>query len=240
MEKLSYKLDIFEGPLDLLLHLINKHKLDISDIPIFELVEQYLSYVEKMRKINLEVASDFLEMAARLVYIKTVSLLPVHEEVQQLKRELTAELIGYRDCKLLAAELSVKTDGFGYIERAPEPIQIDLTYTRLHESSQLFQAYSTVAGRKLRRLPPPAESFRSIVSRKIVSVTSKIEYIVKTLKRGKIKHIKSILKTSKSRSDLIAVFLAILELARSKTIYISGSGEEASIMLLENKELEMS
>ncbi|MGI6745332.1 MAG: segregation and condensation protein A [Acutalibacteraceae bacterium] len=240
MEKLSYKLDIFEGPLDLLLHLIIKHKLDISDIPILELVEQYLSYVEKMRKINLEVASEFLEMAARLVYIKTVSLLPVHEEGQELKKELTAELIGYRDCKLLAAELACRTDGFGYIERTPEAIQTDLTYTRLHETSQLLQAYSTVAGRKLRRMPPPLESFRSIVSRKIVSVTSKIEYIVKTLKKGKRKRLISILEDSKSRSDLIATFLAILELAKSKTIYVSGSGEEASILLLENKEMEIS
>lgn len=87
MDKISYKLPIFEGPMDLLLHLINKHKLNIYDIPILELVEQYVVAVCQMQADeNLEVASEFLEMAARLVYLKTVSLLPVHEEADQLKK----------------------------------------------------------------------------------------------------------------------------------------------------------
>ena len=85
MDKISYKLPVFEGPMDLLLHLINKHKLNIYDIPILELVEQYVAAVRQMQEDeNLEVTSEFLEMAARLVYLKTVSLLPVHEEADQL------------------------------------------------------------------------------------------------------------------------------------------------------------
>lgn len=87
MDKISYKLPVFEGPMDLLLHLINKHKLNIYDIPILELVEQYVAAVRQMQEDeNLEVTSEFLEMAARLVYLKTVSLLPVHEEADQLKK----------------------------------------------------------------------------------------------------------------------------------------------------------
>ena len=82
MEPISYKLEVFEGPMDLLLHLITKHKIDIYDIPILELVEQYVSYVREMQEENMDVASEFLEMAARLVYIKTVSLLPVYEEAE--------------------------------------------------------------------------------------------------------------------------------------------------------------
>ena len=88
MEKIQYKLDVFEGPMDLLLHLISKHKLNINDIPIFELVEQYTDYVRQMEEADMEIASDFLEMAARLVYIKSVALLPVHEEAEELKRHL--------------------------------------------------------------------------------------------------------------------------------------------------------
>ena len=80
MEEISYKLEVFEGPMDLLLHLISKHKLNIYDIPIFTLVEQYTDYVKRMQEEDMYVASAFLEMAARLVYIKTVSLLPVYEE----------------------------------------------------------------------------------------------------------------------------------------------------------------
>ena len=72
MGKISYKLEVFEGPMDLLLHLISKHKLNIYDIPIFELVEQYTSYVRQLQECDMDVASEFLEMAARLVYIKTI------------------------------------------------------------------------------------------------------------------------------------------------------------------------
>ena len=102
MEKISYKVEAFEGPLDLLLYLISKHKLDIYDIPIVELVDQYIAYVRSMENDDLYVASEFIEMAARLVYIKSVSLLPVYEEAEELKRELTGELIEYRDCQLMA------------------------------------------------------------------------------------------------------------------------------------------
>ncbi|MGN0636033.1 MAG: segregation and condensation protein A, partial [Acutalibacteraceae bacterium] len=83
MEKISYKIDVFEGPMDLLLHLISKHKVSINDVPILDLVEQYLDYMRQMQEENLDIASEFLEMAARLVYIKTVSLLPVHEEAEE-------------------------------------------------------------------------------------------------------------------------------------------------------------
>ena len=112
MDNLTYKIEVFEGSMDLLLHLISKHKLNINDIPIVELVNQYLDYVRKMEEADFDVAGDFLEMAARLIYIKTVSLLPRHEEAETLKKELTGELIEYRDCKLMAKKLSQHTDGF--------------------------------------------------------------------------------------------------------------------------------
>ena len=86
MDNLTYKIEVFEGPMDLLLHLISKHKLNINDIPIVELVNQYLDYVRKMEEADFDVAGDFLEMAARLIYIKTVSLLPRHEEAETLKK----------------------------------------------------------------------------------------------------------------------------------------------------------
>ena len=106
METPTYKLEVFEGPMDLLLSLISKHKLDIYDIPIVELVEQYTDYVRKMQEADMDVASEFLEMAARLVYIKTVSLLPVHEEADRLRQELTGELLEYRDCQIMAGKLA--------------------------------------------------------------------------------------------------------------------------------------
>ena len=127
MDQISYKLDVFEGPMDLLLSLIAKHKLNIYDIPIVELVDQYLDYVRRMQDEDMYVASEFLEMAARLVYLKTVSLLPVHEEADELKRELTGELIEYRDCKLMAEKLSQRTGGFDHFAREPMKIETDTT-----------------------------------------------------------------------------------------------------------------
>ncbi len=237
MEKLSYKLEVFEGPMDLLLHLITKHKLDIYDIPITELVEQYVSYVREMQEENMDVASEFLEMAARLVYIKTVSLLPVYDEAEELKNELRDELLEYRDCKILAAKLSQMTEGFNYSVRTyPEDISPDNSYKRLHEPTELLNAYSLAAGKKLRRLPPPIETFKAIVTKKIVSVGSKIESIVKSLKSKRKTKLIDLYKQAESRSDLIAAFLAVLELAKNKTIYVSGDGDDIQIELLEGNE----
>ena len=141
MEKISYKLDVFEGPMDLLLHLISKHKLNIYDIPIVTLVEQYIDYVRQMQEEDMYIAAEFLEMAARLVYLKSVSLLPVYTEAEELKQELQGELIEYRDMKLLAGKLSENTEGFGTFIRQPEKIDPDQTYKRLHDLEELFSAY---------------------------------------------------------------------------------------------------
>ncbi len=237
MDKINYKLEVFEGPMDVLLHLITKHKLDIYDIPILELVEQYTAFVREMQEENMEIASEFLEMAARLVYIKTVSLLPVYDEAEDLKNELRDELLEYRDCKILAGKLSQMTDGFNYTVRGfQESVSPDNTYKRLHEPSELLSAYSLAAGKKLRRLPPPIDSFKTIVTKKIVSVGSKIESIVSSLKSRKKRKLFDIYRESKSRSDLVAAFLAILELAKNKTIYITGDGDDAQIEILEGME----
>ena len=93
---LEFHLGEFEGPLDLLLHLIARHKLNINDIEISVLLEQYLEYMAQMREADLEISSEFLEMAARLVYIKTVSLLPRPQEAAQLKQELEGQLLEYQ------------------------------------------------------------------------------------------------------------------------------------------------
>ena len=176
MEKISYKIDVFEGPMDLLLHLISKHKVSINDVPILDLVEQYLDYMRQMQEENLDIASEFLEMAARLVYIKTVSLLPVHEEAEALEKELRGELLAYQDCKYLAGKLEKQANGFGYFERNPQEFPVDMTYTRSHEPYEIFKAYISAVGKGKRRLPPPVEAFSRIVAHRIVSVASRISF----------------------------------------------------------------
>ncbi len=234
MEKISYKLDVFEGPMDLLLHLISKHKLNIYDIQISVLVEQYVEYVRQMQEEDMYVAAEFLEMAARLVYLKSVSLLPVYTEAEQLKQELQGELIEYRDMKLMAEKLSQNTEGFGTFIRKPEKIDPDQTYKRFHDPSELFNAYVMAAGKKLRALPPPIEHFREIVVKKVVSVGSRITKIFKKLtKKGQKAKWNTLFDDAESRSDIVATFLALLELTKSKKVKLLGDGEETQVELLE-------
>lgn len=234
MEEISYKLDVFEGPMDLLLHLISKHKIDINDIPIFLLVEQYIDYVRQMQEENMDVASEFLEMAARLVYIKTVSLLPVHEdEAEALKEELQGELSEYKDCQLMAEKLSQQANGFDHLSREPEKFAPDMTYTRLHEPYELFKAYIAAVGRGKRNLPPPIEAFSGIVAHKIVPIRERVTFIMDKLFRQKRQRFIAFFEKAESRSELVATFLALLSLAKDKKILLNQSDSELEVEMVD-------
>lgn len=236
MDQLSYKLEVFEGPMDLLLHLISKHKLNINDIPIVELVNQYLDYVRQMENADFDVAGDFLEMAARLIYIKTVSLLPRHEEAEKLKTELTGELIEYRDCKLMAEKLSKQTDGFNRYVRSPQPGYINYDYERFHEGEELLNAYISAAGKAQRKLPPPVDTFKEIVAKKFVNVASKISTVMRKLWSGKKVRFLSLFEGAQSKSDIVATFLAVLELTKTKKISIEGSVNNPDVQMINEVE----
>ena len=239
MEQIQYKIEVFEGPMDLLLHLITKHKLNIYDIPIIELVEQYTAYIRSMQEQDLDVAAEFLEMAARLIHIKSLSLLPVHEEGEALRRELTGELIEYAACKKAAEALSHQTEGFNAMARPPEKIEADMTYTRLHDPIELVSAYMRVVGKKLRRMPPRFDVFRPLIQKKIVSVSEKIKAVVSMLGfAGKLRF-RDILIRSESRSDMVAAFLAVLELAKTGHVDVGGDAEDPTLTLPKEPEGEL-
>ena len=131
---LSYKLEGFEGPLDLLLQLIARNKLNIYDIELSVLIDQYLEQIELFKSEEMELESEFLEMASRLLYIKTVSLLPKHDEIVQLKEELTGALLEYMVCQQIAHKLSEMQDGFDRFVRKPEELEFDKTYELTHSA----------------------------------------------------------------------------------------------------------
>lgn len=237
MEKIQYKIDVFEGPMDLLLHLINKHKLNINDIPIFELVEQYTDYVRQMKEADMEIASDFLEMAARLVYIKSVSLLPVYEEAEELKRELSGELIEYRDCKIMAGKIAETADGFDYFYRDTMKIEASTKYERLHESDELFMSYLSAVGKGKRKLPPPVEAFTAIVSKKIVSVASRVSGIYHKFRNRTKRRFSDFFSDASSRSEMVATFLAMLELVKANKIKIDSENGEMKVSVSEDTDL---
>lgn len=230
---LSYKLEDFEGPLDLLLQLIARNKLNIYDIKLSVLIEQYLEQIEAFKSQELEIKSEFLEMASRLIYMKTVSLLPHHEEIEKLTRELTGELIEYSILKEMADKLSHMTDGFDKFVRKPGEYDFPKSYELTHPSDILFTAYMEAVGRGKRRLPPSDAPFTKIVAKKIVSVSTKIVFVMRNLvKKGNHK-LMGLYKSSKSRSELVATFLAILELCKANRVEITGeTAEDAEIKLV--------
>ena len=122
---LCYKLEGFEGPLDLLLQLIARNKFNIYDIPLTELIDQYLEQIKLFQQEEMELSSEFLEMASRLLYIKTVSLLPKHDEIVKLKEELTGELLEYMVCQQVARQLGSMQGGLDRYIKAPS--DYDLT-----------------------------------------------------------------------------------------------------------------
>lgn len=231
---LQYKLPEFEGPLDLLLTLISKNKINICDIQISQLLEQYMEQISRMQEQNMDVASEFLEMASRLVYIKSVFLLPKHEEeAKELKKELEGQLIEYQLCRKTAAMLGTMAN-FDTFCRGASPVEYDLTYKRKHPPEDIARGYESACGRGKRRLPPPAEAFSGIVAKRIVSVGSRIVHVLRRLKNEKDLTYGKLFETSTERGELVATFLAVLELVKGKRIRIEGDGEDAQVKVTDN------
>lgn len=228
---LTYHLESFDGPLDLLLQLITRNKMNIYDIQLAVLIDQYLEQINTMRTQDMEIASEFLEMAARLIYMKTASLLPKHEELEQLKQELTGELLEYRVCREMAQKLSLMTDGFESFVRKPEVLKFDQAYELIHKPDTIYLAYLAAVGRGQRKLPPSTAPFTKIVARKIFAVSTKIMYVLRSLWHGGTEKISVLYSSAHSRSELIATFLAILELCKTNRVEVSGEGENSEVTL---------
>lgn len=231
--EISYKLADFEGPLDLLLHLVQKNKLNIYDIPIHELLEQYMEAIREMQEMDMELATEFLDMAARLVQIKSAMLLPRHEEGNEMRQQLSGELIEYQLCREAAARMQKQCIGGDLFVRLPMEIEPDHTYRRLHRAEELLDAYLAAAGRGRRKMPPPPQAFHSIVAKKIVSVSSKIIFVLRRLRVGKKVSYHSLYDGAHTKSELVATFLAVLELIKGKRIRVDGEGKRQQVTLLD-------
>lgn len=230
-ETLSYKLDVFEGPLDLLLNLIAKNKLNIYDIPIAELLEQYMAQIHEMQAADMDVASEFLEMAARLVHIKSVSLLPKKEEEAALKQELTGQLLEYQQCKEAAMRLRERFT-LDSIVRAQADIPADLTYKRHHKPQELLSAYLSMLGKKKPPEPQkPEDTISKLITRRVVSVASQIVFVLRSLWKKRHVSLKELFRGKNDPSERVAAFLAVLELVKDKRLRVDGDGEDCEIKL---------
>lgn len=229
MSSITFRLEKFEGPLDLLLHLISKHKLNIYDIEISSLLEQYLAFIDGLHEQDFELAGEFLEMAARLIYIKTVSLLPKPNEAEELKKELEGILIEYSLCKQAAERLKTNYVGGDIFVRKPVKIEIDKTYNRTHEAEILLDAYLGIAVKERKYTPLKADIFKPLVSKRIVSVTSRVFYILRKLYNEGTYKMNELYKGITDRSERVATFLAVLELTKNGRIIISDDNSEITL-----------
>lgn len=233
MEKLYvYKLNNFEGPLDLLLQLIARNKLDIYDIKLSVLIDQYLEQVKLMQSENPDIESEFLEMASRLIYIKTAKLLPKHEEYEQLKEELSGQLIEYSACRATAAMLGKMSDGFDKFVKTQSEMHFPKTYALKHDKQILLDYYLSAVGRGQRKLPPSTSPFVKIVAKKIFSVSAKIVFVMRNLLKKGPQKLTNLYCSAKSRSELVATFLAVLELCKANRVSLNGEGDSTEIVLM--------
>lgn len=235
MEQLSFHTAQVEGPLDLILQLIRQHKLNIYDIEIGQLLEQYLLYLQQRKELDLEVSSEFLEMASRLVYMKSVSLLPRHEEEeQQLKSQLSGQLIEYSLCKQVAALLRAAWQGnevFGRraLELPPRPYDVP------HRKQDLLRAYLAALGKQ----SPPKGSqqvFEPLVARRLVSISSRVPMILRRLYEGGRCSFLSLFEEQKDRAEIVATFLAVLELVKRRRLQLSDDGRQVELLSLPSEE----
>ena len=221
MESLTFKLEEFEGPLDLLLYLVGKNKMDLHEIAILDLIDQYTAVINTLTEHRLDVASEFIEMAARLVQMKSYLLLPRSEEAERLKQELTGQLIEYSACKEIARRMGAMADATFAAVRQPMEVEQDNTYALRHDASLLQQAWFGLMGRSRRRAAPSAERFEPLVAAPFVSVASRVVHVLRGLVTGKVSRLRSLFSPGGSRSETVATFLAVLELVRAGRITIA-------------------
>lgn len=227
MTELNFKLEVFEGPLDVLLMLIQKHKLNIYDIEISVLLDQFLGYLERMTDEDIEVTSDFLEMAARLILIKSAALLP-KDEAEKLKRELEGQLIELALAKAMADKLKNRWQGGEVFVREPVELDIDSAYRQTHEPEEILLAYGVLAERSRRRESYNRAPAAPVVEKSYVTIFTGIVIILKSLRKCKSVRL-SELYGECGRSLKVALFLAVLELSKDGRITISDDGESISL-----------
>lgn len=230
--ELQLKIEQYEGPLDLLLALITKHKLDIFDIPIAQIAEQYTAYLDAMQKLDMEVAGEFLVMAAELMLIKSRMLLPQKEGEEDPRKPLVDALLEHQRARQLAAFLQVRSEQF--YDRFPKPADelTDPTYHRAHAVSLLTEAFGRIAER-MRAEPLRQEDvrlFRELREERYYTVEEKLDWLRDTLARFPRVSFDSLFSDVHSRGEIVAIFLSVLEAVRFGQVDVT-HGEDGVLWL---------
>ena len=243
IEQLTYRLDRFEGPLDLLLTLISKNKVTITDIPIAMICDQYMEYIENAQKMDPDIASEFIVMASELMLIKSRMILP-HEEGTENdpRREIADALLLYQQAKLAAQELKPMYDEFsGRYVKGTDDIPPEKGLPLNLDTELLMKALSAV----MRRIKvaesarTPVELVNPLIKHKVVSVEEKIEEICSLLEEHEEASLFFLLKDADSRAELVARFMGVLELVKINRIRITSIRVVEDVVEYEENGLEM-
>jgi segregation and condensation protein A len=224
-----YRQEGFEGPLDVLLMLIAKHKMDILNIDIASLLEQFLLFLDDSQASGVNLGSEFIEIAAHLIYIKTIALLPRHEEEEAaLKRELTGALIEYSLCKEIAGKLRMRYNGAGVFARKPQ-VPEENAYRGFRDKQELSDCMRLIAKiiPKTQSIPPKANEI--VAAPVYASVFAKVVHVLKALRRFGHCRVSDICREL-PRSEQVAVFLALLELVKSERIIFSDDNTQLELV----------
>lgn len=234
MNEISYHLEVFDGPLDLLLNLIAKNKVEISDIPIFVIFDQYMEYIKAAQALDMELAGEFIVMASQLMLIKSKILLPSQDEKEEDPREALANaLMEYNRVKGISAMLSdyYEKSG-GRFVKEPQFFEKDLSYVDTDSVARLERAFRRVlsyaAETKSKNEPEVSENTLGTLLKRggrRIPVSARIYGIMRTLYRNGDTSLCNLLMNEKDRAGLITTFVAVLELIRSQRVLIFDNKE---------------
>ena len=240
MEQLVFKIEVYVGPLDLLLSLIAKHKMDIRDIKIALIFEQYMAYVDTMKRMDMEVAGEFITMASELMLIKSKMLLPKQEK--DPREDLVRVLMEYKAAKDAALWLSEREKDFsGRFEKDTDEVKAEKGTLSDQDVTLLTRALERLLFRmgqkKEEEVTAPIDKINPIIKRPIVPVSTKIISVLRFLHKKGSAHFDMLFESAESRSEIVAIFYATLELLKAGRVTLKkefGDMTNSNIILIFN------
>ena len=237
MEDYKVKLEVFEGPLDLLLYLIKRDEVDIYDVSIERITKQYLSYIEAFQVLNIELAGEFIVMAANLLYIKSRTLLPADQQMAEEdaeeddpRFELIRQLIEYKKFKEAAARLrdqeAMQLSLFARVPVAPDLPPAENLLIEEVGIFDLIHAFQKI----LKRIDAKKEDLREIFAENF-TVSEKIDHVLRVARPGVPLRFEELFADAASRTEIVVTFLAMLELIRLKQLRVRQDGHFGEIWI---------
>ena len=243
----SELMEDFEGPLDVIFELLSKNKIEIQDVSITAILEQYLAYLDEMKRLDMEIASEFITMASHLMLIKTKMLLSAAEaaEAESELDLLRQSLVDRRRKEAMEQIRSAVTVleprneiGRCIFTKEPEPLRRDQSYRYQHDVLDLLKALDAISERNQRQLPPPTVNFKGIVGKEPYPIGRKTGEVLRQLVLRGVERLRNLFRGNKSRSEIVATFLAVLDLCKTNSVTLEDdvSGDNPNVRLLDRTE----